>query len=73
MSIIIRGARLIDPSKQLDQVTDLHIKDSHIQAIGNLTGVRAASDIDAKGMILSPSFVDLHTCLRDLNQIQKGT
>jgi len=73
MSIIIRGARLIDPSKQLDQVTDLHIKDSHIQAIGNLTGVRAASDIDAKGMILSPSFVDLHTSLRDLNQIQKGT
>jgi dihydroorotase len=24
-------------------------------------------------LILSPSFLDLHTCLRDLNQIQKGT
>ena len=73
MSIIIRGARLIDPSKQLDQVTDLHIKGQCIETIGDLTGINAATEIDAKGMILSPSFVDLHTCLRDLNQVQKGT
>ena len=73
MSIIIRGARLIDPSTQLDQVTDLHIKGHYIEAIGDLTDVNAATEIDATGMILSPSFVDLHTCLRDLNQVQKGT
>lgn len=73
MSILIRGARLIDPSKQLDQVTDLYIKDRYIEAIGDLTGVNADTEIDAEGMILSPSFIDLHTCLRDLNQIQKGT
>ena len=73
MSIIIRGARLIDPSKQLDQVTDLHIKGHCIETIGDLTGINAATEIDAKGMILSPSFVDLHTCLRGLNQVQKGT
>jgi dihydroorotase len=73
MSIIIRGARLIDPSKQLDEIADLSIKDGHIATIGDLSSLNAALDIDAKGMILSPSFVDLHTCLRDLNQIQKGT
>lgn len=73
MSILIRGARLIDPSKQLDKVTDLYIKDHYIEAIGDLTGVNADTEIDADGMILSPSFIDLHTCLRDLNQIQKGT
>jgi len=73
MSIIIRGARLIDPSKQLEQVTDLHIKDGFIETIGDLTGIHSATEINANGMILSPSFVDLHTCLRDLNQIQKGT
>ena len=73
MSIIIRGARLIDPSKQLDEVTDLSIKEGQIEAIGDLSSLHSALDIDAKGLILSPSFVDLHTCLRDLNQIQKGT
>jgi len=73
MSILIRGARLIDPSKQLDQVTDLYIKDRYIEAIGDLTGVNANTEINAEGLILSPSFIDLHTCLRDLNQIQKGT
>ena len=73
MSIIIRGARLIDPSRQLDQVADIHIKDDRIESIGDLADQHAAVDIDAKGMILSPSFLDLHTCLRDLNQIQKGT
>ncbi|MFT5930227.1 MAG: dihydroorotase [Oceanospirillaceae bacterium] len=73
MNMIIRGARLIDPSKQLDKVTDLHIKDGRIEAIGDLTSITADSEVDAKGMILSPSFVDLLTYLRDLNQIQKGT
>ena len=73
MSLIIRGARIIDPCSSLDQVADLYVKDGHIEAIGTLTGVSVASEINAQGMILSPSFVDLYTCLRDLNQIQKGS
>jgi len=51
MSIIIRGARLIDPSKQLDEVTDLSIKEGHIEAIGDLSSLHSALDIDAKGLI----------------------
>lgn len=73
MSIIIRGARLLDPSKASDQVTDLHIKEGQINAIGSLDHISAALEINAQGMILSPGFVDLYTCLRDLNQVQKGT
>ena len=73
MSIIIRGARLIDPSKQLDQVSDIHVQAGRIKSIGHLADQSSDLEIDAKGLILSPSFLDLHTCLRDLNQIQKGT
>jgi len=73
MSIIIRGARLIDPSLDLDQVTDIHIKADKIAAIGDLSKVTAKQEIDATGMVLSPSFVDLNTHLRDLNQVQKGS
>ena len=73
MSIIIRGARLIDPSKQLDQVSDIHVQAGRIKSLGHLADQSSDLEIDAKGLILSPSFLDLHTCLRDLNQIQKGT
>ena len=73
MSMIIRGARLIDPSKQLDQVSDMHVQGGRIKSIGHLAEQSSDLEIDATGLILSPSFLDLHTCLRDLNQIQKGT
>lgn len=73
MSFIIRGARIIDPSNDLDQVADLSISHGKIDVIGDLKNAQAQIDIDANGMILSPSFVDLHTCLRDLNQVQKGS
>ncbi len=73
MNMVIRGARLIDPILNLDTVADLHIEDGLIHAIGDLSGLTSEHNIDAQGMLLCPSFVDLHTCLRDLNQIQKGT
>jgi dihydroorotase len=73
MNLIIRGARLVDPNLDLDTVTDLHVNKGVISAIGDLSATQASTEIDAKGMLLCPSFVDLHTCLRDLNQVQKGT
>jgi len=73
MSILISGARILDPSLELDTVADVYIRGGVIEAIGDLAKVHADTQVDAKGMILSPSFVDLNTCLRDLSQIQKGT
>ena len=35
MSMIIRGARLIDPSKQLDQVSDMHVQGGRIKSLDN--------------------------------------
>jgi dihydroorotase len=77
MRIIIRGARLLDPNQALDCVADVLVRNGVIEIIGNLTDTpfdgHVDTQVNAKGMILSPSFVDLNTCLRDLNQIQKGT
>ncbi len=47
MSIIIRGARLIDPSKQLDQVSDIHVQAGHIKSIGHLADQSSDLEIDA--------------------------
>ena len=73
MSIIIRGAHLLDPSVGLDEVGDVLIQDGKITSIGALEATNATTEINAKGMLLCPSFIDLNTCLRDLNQVQKGT
>ena len=53
MSMIIRGARLIDPSKQLDQVSDMHVQGGRIKSIGRLAEQSSDLEIDATGLILS--------------------
>lgn len=56
----ISNARLLDPSQELDQVSDIYIADGRIQSIGK----RPASgeidrSIDAQGQWLIPGLVDL--------------
>src|SRR6266702_730267 len=61
--LIVRGGRVLDPSQDLDAVTDVGIVGSHIMAIGDdlvHQGVRG-SVVDAAGLLVTPGWVDLHT------------
>ena len=73
MNMIIRQARLLDPQQQLDQISDLHITDGKIQAIGENLNATNAQEIDGKGKLVCPSFTDLLTYLRQPGNSQKGT
>ena len=67
-AILIRGARIIDPSQNLDQVGDLLIEDGKISAIdvpGKIPVARAFRVIEAKGAWLLPGLIDLHVHLRE--------
>ncbi|HCU08555.1 MAG TPA: hypothetical protein DF480_06300 [Clostridiales bacterium] len=57
--ILIKGGRIIDSRQQLDKIANLLIQDGQIAAI---TDEEPAADqvIDARGLIVSPGFVDLH-------------
>jgi dihydroorotase len=74
MRLTIEGARVIDPASQLDQLTDLHIADGRLQAIGAAPeGFNASQVIDARGLIASPGLVDLQVSLREPGQSRKGS
>lgn len=62
MTILIKGGRVIDPSQNLDAVTDVLIEDGKIAGIGeNLTtSPPHHSTINADGLIVCPGLIDIH-------------
>ena len=67
--IVIRGGRVIDPSRGSDAVADLLIDDGRVGAVGrNIGSPDGALEIEAAGRIVAPGFIDLHTHLREPGQ-----
>ncbi|HLH97069.1 MAG TPA: amidohydrolase/deacetylase family metallohydrolase [Xanthobacteraceae bacterium] len=59
--LVIKGGRVIDPSVGLDAVRDVAIAGGSIVTVGtNLEG-DAAETIDARGKIVAPGLIDIHT------------
>ncbi|MDZ4259314.1 MAG: dihydroorotase [Gemmatimonadales bacterium] len=72
--ILVRGARIIDPSQQLDAVQDLYLRDGVIVASGRDLGTpEDARVIDAAGLVLAPGLVDVHVHLREPGQEERET
>ncbi|WP_426151615.1 dihydroorotase [Pseudomonas sp. DC3000-4b1] len=73
MSASIIGARVIDPASGLDQVTDLHLRDGKVLAIGAVPeGYKAEQRIEAAGLVAAPGLVDLNVALREPGYSRKG-
>jgi dihydroorotase len=68
-TLLIRGARVLDPATGLDGITDVLVRDGRIAAIGD--GITASDDaeiVEADGLTLLPAFVDPHVHLRTPGQ-----
>jgi dihydroorotase len=59
--LIIKGGRVIDPSTGLDAVRDLAIAGGRIAAVEASIAADAAETIDARGKIVAPGLIDIHT------------
>jgi dihydroorotase len=62
-TFLVAGARVVDPSRDLDEVADLGVRDGVIVAPGDVPA--GAERFDGGGLVLAPGFCDLHVHLRD--------
>jgi len=59
--IIIRDGRIVDGSGNPWYSGDVAIRSGRIARIGRLQGADATRVVDAKGLVVAPGFVDIHT------------
>ena len=59
--VLIQHGTIVDGLRTPRFGADLGIRDGRIAALGSLAGASARRTIDARGLIVCPGFVDLHT------------
>src|ERR1700680_3981229 len=64
-TIKITNGRVIDPSQNIDQVTDLWVRGDSILCVGVQTQYPPDQVIDAVGKIVCPGLIDMHVHLRE--------
>lgn len=65
MKLLIQGGRVISPADGIDRETDMLIENGVIAAVAPGLPSEAAETLDARGLIVSPGFIDLHVHLRE--------
>src|SRR5215510_3971630 len=59
--LLIKGGRVIDPSAGLDAIRDVAIAGGRIVAVEADIAADASQTIDARGKIVAPGLIDIHT------------
>jgi dihydroorotase len=77
-NLVVRGARVIDPTEGLDAVMDVRVDAGVVAQLGTNLETNAHRVVDAEGLVLAPAFVDPHVHLRtpgreDEETIASGT
>jgi N-acyl-D-amino-acid deacylase len=70
-ALIIRNGRIVDGSGNPAFFADLAVKDGRIAAIGRIADT-VGTEIDARGMIVAPGFVDVHTHADEIAEMPRA-
>lgn len=73
MKILIKGGRVIDPATKTDAIKDVLISEGKIFKVEKGIKDKADREIDARGCLVMPGFIDLHVHLRDPGYEEKET
>jgi N-acyl-D-aspartate/D-glutamate deacylase len=58
--MVIRGGTVVDGSGREPEIADVAIAEGRIVAVGKVSA-RGREEIDARGLLVTPGFVDIHT------------
>jgi len=58
--LVVRGGTVVDGTGRQGFEADVGIRDGRVAAVGKLAGA-GAEEIDARGLLVTPGFVDVHT------------
>ncbi len=72
-TILIKNGHVIDPANKIDGEMDVLIKEGKIAEVGNDIKEKAEQIVDAKGLLVTPGFVDIHVHLREPGREDKET
>src|SRR5450755_1357086 len=59
--LIVKGGRVVDPSRKLNAIRDVAIADGRIAAIEANITADAIDMLDARGKLVVPGLIDIHT------------
>ncbi len=66
MKLLLKGARVIDPSQKMDARMDILIEEGKIAGCSsNIKASQDVSVVDLTGMIVAPGLIDMHVHLRE--------
>jgi dihydroorotase len=71
--LVLKGGRVVDPSRRIDEVQDLALEGGRVAEIGSKVATRGAEVLDLKGLVVCPGFIDLHAHLREPGREDKET
>ncbi len=67
--ILIRGGRVIDPARKIDEPADVYLLEGKVEAVGRNLGTPAgAMVVDASRQVVAPGLIDVHVHLREPGQ-----
>lgn len=74
-SLLIKGGHVIDPAAKINAPMDVLLRDGRVAEIALPGKTRGGADesFDARGLIVTPGFIDLHVHLREPGQSYKET
>ena len=73
MKVLLKGGRVIDPSRRIDGAQDVILEDGRVAQVGAKLSPRGADVIEARGLVVCPGFIDLHAHLREPGREDRET